>query len=154
MSNETIKTLPLTFIYKEAVNALVKNYQNNKHGLLSESIGRPETKCGWYSREQFDEMVQEMEYQNASGVRMYFGSYSSQHPEYANQLTIIFVPTRFNADANTHEDIVLDDQEIFAVRESISPALTDQPITKNLDSIGLCPPACAGQSYYYPYEEQ
>lgn len=152
--NETILALPTTFIYKDAVNEMVKAYQNVKHPLLSQEIGKQETKSGWYSREQFEEMVQEMQYQNASGVRIYFGAYGSDHPEYANQLTVIFVPTEFDENTNQHKDIILDDQGIFNERLAATTQIQKPGDPMNLDTIGLCPPTCLGQSAYYPYEEQ
>lgn len=152
---ETITALPSIFIYKEAVNQLVKNYQQGgKHELLSNEMGeREETKSGWYSREQFEELVREMNLHDASGIRMYFGAYNAEHPEYANQLTIIFVPTSYDEAENVHRDIVIDDTLAFKAREEMSSALIGKPIIKNLDTIGLCPPTCAGHESFYPYDE-
>lgn len=152
--SEPIIGLPSIFINKEAVNHLVNNYQNGKHQLLSDAMGKPETKSGWYSREQFEEMVREMNYHDASGIRMYFGAYNAQHPQYANQMTIIFVPTLFDADKNSHKDIIIDDTTVFEQRKAITLKVGENDIPKNLDTIGLCPPACAGQSSGYPLIEQ
>jgi hypothetical protein len=149
MAREAIG-LPSIFIEKAAVNELVTNYQQGKHVLLSNQMGKPETKFGWYSKEQFEEIVREISYQQenhqeVSGIKMYFGAYSSDHHEYANQLTIIFVPTYFDASTSTHRDIVIDDQTDIGDRANLMSKI------KNLDTIGLCPPSCGGQSSFYPY---
>lgn len=151
--NETILALPSIFIYKEAVNEMVTNFQGTKYELLSNNIGKPETKSGWYSRAQFEEIVQEMEYQNASGIRIYFGSYGSEHPEYSNQLTVIFVPTEFDEGTNQHKDIIIDDQSNFGDRVTASEERRVPGDPMGLDTVGLCPPTCLGQSSYYPYGE-
>jgi len=148
--NQTIIELPSTFIEKDAVNYLVSNYQNGKHQLLSTAIEKSETKSGWYTRDQFEEMVREMEHQNASGVRVYFGAYDSNHPQYANQLTLIFVPTSFDENTETHKDIIIDDQPDYEDRLAMTPSFMEKGRPKNLDSIGLCPPGCAGQESFYP----
>jgi hypothetical protein len=150
--NETILALPSIFIYKEAVNQMVKNYQNAKHPVLSQQIGKQETRSGWYSREQFEEIVQEMQHQNASGIRVYFGSYGSDHPEYANQLTVIFVPTEFDEGTNQHKDVIIDDRPDFSERIILTEGRRTKGDPMGLDTIGLCPPTCLGQSSYYPYE--
>lgn len=152
--NETILALPSIFIYKDAVNEMVKNYQGTKYELLSTNLGKPESKSGWYSRDQFDEIVREMEYQNASGVRVYFGACPADHPEYANQLTVIFVPTEFDENTNQHKDIIIDDKPDFNERVSLTEERRTKGDPMGLDTIGLCPPTCLGQSAYYPYEEQ
>jgi hypothetical protein len=151
--NETIVKLPSIFIYKDAVNEMVKNYQNGKHGLLSEQLGRPETKSGWYSRQQFEEIVQEMDYQNASGIRMYFGAYNAGHPQYANQLTVIFVPTEFDESTEEHKDIIIDHTETFEDRDAFTKTMRTKSDPKNLDTIALCPPTCLGHDSFYPYPE-
>ncbi len=144
-ANISAKPLPGIFISKEAVNDRVKNFLLDKHRLLSQAMGKPETKSAWYSLEQFEELVEEMRLLQADGLRIYFGSYAADIVDVANHLTIIFVPTRLDESSQKHKDIVLEDEQDFPERL----AATDR---KNLDTAGLCPPGCDEHDPYYPYE--
>ena len=144
------KPLPGIFISKEEVNQRVKNYLGQKHPILSKAIDGQETKSAWYSLEQFEELMREMYYLNADGMRIYFGAYAKEDPNYPGMLTVIFVPTHFNPSTGKHADIVIDDDQNFAKRREVPPALVRQ-VAKNLDTLGLCPPACDTQEFSYPY---
>lgn len=143
------KPLPGIFISKEEVNHRVKNYLNEKHPLLSKDLGAKDSKSAWYSLEQFEELVREMYYLNADGLRIYFSAYDKDHPNYPGMLTITFVPTSFNEDTGKHADIVIDDQQDFALRSETSGAAIS--LSKNMDTIGLCPPSCDDHEFAYPY---
>jgi hypothetical protein len=94
--------------------------------------------------EQFEAMVREMYYQNADGLRIYFGAYDGEDELYANQLTVIFVPTFLNEATGGHCDVVIEGDDTIESRMGLP---------KNLDTIALCPPMCAGNEQAYPYEE-
>jgi hypothetical protein len=141
----TAKALPGIFIFKEEVNQRVKNYLQTKHTLLTSAIGKDDTKSAWYSLEQFEELMREMYYLNADGLRIYFGAYSADDEEYPNQLTVIFVPTHLS-DTGSHTDIIIDDEQNFMQRTMVPATL------KNLDTIGLCPPSCSDQDTRYPLD--
>jgi hypothetical protein len=113
------KALPGIFIYKEEVNKRVKHYQQSKLPLLTQAIGKPDTTSGWYSLAQFEELVREMYYLNADGLRMYFGAYPDNDPLYANQLCLIFVPTRYDPETRRNKDIIIDDELNFQKRECV-----------------------------------
>jgi hypothetical protein len=148
------KPLPSIFITKTKVNELVTNYEANKLPILSAAISKSDTKSAWYSLEQFEELMREMYYQNADGMRIYFGAYDSEDLLYANQLTVIFVPTYLNETTGLHTDIILDDEDDFIDRNGLSAKRMNknggEDIKKNLDSIGLCPPTCSVQDTKYP----
>ena len=131
-----VPTVPSIFISKTDVNSRIKNFQDHKLPLLSNAIGKSDSTSAWYSMEQFDEIVREMHLQDASGLRVYFGAYDSTDELYANQLTIIFVPTFKNEATGNHRDIVIEDPTSWGGR------LGDP---KYLDTISLCPPMCSGQ---------
>lgn len=153
-SPRNAKPLPTIFIDKEVVNERVNNFLNNKHPVLTTAIGKPESKAAWYSLEQFEELVREMYYQNADGIRIYFGAYSDNDPDYANQLTIIFVPTYLDESTGNHKDIVIDDDEDFGVRSEVVAKIDSfakNRIPKSLDTLVLCPPTCDHHELLYPY---
>lgn len=152
MSNErNAKPLPSTFIDTALVNERVTNFINNKHPLLSTAIGKPESKSAWYSIDQFEELVRELHYQNADGLRIYFGAYGETDLLYPNQLTIIFVPTCLDEISGKHKDIIIDNDDNFCDRSNASQKSTTTGTRKGLDSIGLCPPSCEPQDPSYPY---
>jgi hypothetical protein len=140
------KPLPTTFITKDVVNERVCNFLSGKHIALSEALGREDTRAGWYSLEQLEELVREMHYQDADGLRIYFGAYSDSDLTYPGQLTVIFVPTFLDETTNLHTDIIIEDLPDFEDR-SASAMLSS---SKYLDSIGLCPPSCLGHTLSYP----
>jgi hypothetical protein len=130
------KALPTTFISKTVMNERIQNYVAHKLPLLSGAIGKGDTTSGWYSLAQFEELVREMYYQNADGLRVYFAAYDDKDPNYANQLTVVFVPTFLNTATGEHQDIVLDDKADFGERMQVP---TDK---MNIDTLALCPPFC------------
>jgi len=146
------KPLPKIFIYKEVVNERVKNYVNNKLPLLSQAIGKQDSNSGWYSLDQFEDLMREMYYLNADGVRIYFGAYGSDDSLYPGQLTVMFVPTYFNKETGHHTDIIIEDIDGFEGRSIAETNFTaNSKTTKNYDSLGLCPPDCGFQTLSYPY---
>ncbi|MGB8193094.1 MAG: hypothetical protein WCF67_14295 [Chitinophagaceae bacterium] len=153
MPSRSTKSLPQTFIYKEVVNERVRNFQENKHPLLTQAMEKAESESAWYSLEQFEEMMREMYYQNADGLRIYFGAYNANDPEYANQMTVIFVPTYLDETTGKHTDIVIDDYDDFNTRAAapMAAGMAKGVIHKNLDTIALCPPSCAEHELAYPY---
>lgn len=150
MSSRNAKPLPEIFIYKEQVDELVSNFLTNKHPLLSSPISKDESKSAWLSLEQFEQLVKEMYYQNADGVRVYFGAYSETHPTYANQLTIVLVPTYLHPVSGRHTDIIIDNDADFYERLEAEAKNAKHTDRKNLDTFALCPPTCFDQEPLYP----
>lgn len=147
-----VKALPSTIIPKAKVNARIKHFRDTKLPLLSNAIGKSDSTSGWYSLEQFEELMREMYYLNADGLRIYFGAHEPNDPDYPNQLTVIFVPTYHNKATGSHADIVHDDEVNFQVRLSETASQVElADINKGIDSIGLCPPTCDEQEFSYPY---
>lgn len=149
--NKPNKPLPSIFISKQDVSARVSNFMNTKHNLLSDAIGKQETRAAWYSLEQFEELMREMYYLNADGLRVYFGAYDREHLQYPDQMTVIFVPTYLDELQGSHADIIIDDMDDYTSRSVNSEMQMSK--FKNLDSIGLCPPSCGIQTLSYPIEE-
>ncbi len=151
-STRTAKPLPTGFVTKHEVNRIVNNYMTQKHPLLSTALGRDDSRAAWYSIAQFEELMREMYYQHASGLRIYFGACDSNDLFSPNQLTIIFVPTYLDQATGKHRDIIIDDSVDYPVRNATESAPSNSGF-KNLNSIGLCPPSCGGHELSYPYNE-
>ncbi len=154
MSYRTPKPLPTTFIPKEVVNERVNNYLANKHNLLSAAISKDDSISAWYSLEQFEELMREMYYQNADGLRIYFGALGEEDLLYPNQLTIIFVPTYLDENTSKHTDIIIDNEAGYVDREEAGAKKLAKSAgsntKKNLDALGLCPPSCSDHDCAYP----
>jgi hypothetical protein len=146
-----VKPLPSIFVYKEVINERVKNYVNNKLPLLSSAIGKPDTQSGWYSLQQFEELMREMYYLHADGLRIYFGAHGSDDPLYPDQLTVMLVPTYWDNVNESHADIVLEEIPQFEARNAAEVNKNLQiEDTKNYDTISLCPPRCTYNTFSYP----
>ena len=145
-STRSTKPLPTIFIDKDEVNQRVKNYLTNKRPLLAGAMSGPETKSAWYSLPQFEELMRELYYLNADGLRIYLGAYNEDDPNYPGMMTVVFVPTYLNEATGKHADIVIDNDAEFESRCSAST----EGVSKNYDTIGLCPPACGNHDFAYP----
>jgi hypothetical protein len=149
--NRTAKPLPGIFIDKEEVNKRVSNYLNEKHPVLSAAIGHEDSKSAWYSLDQFEELMREMYYLNADGLRFYFGAYDGDDANYPGMLTVVLVPTYLNENTGKHTDIVVDDEADFLGRCAAKAIpVMRRAIGKNLDTLGLCPPSCDKHTFSYP----
>lgn len=147
------KPLPEIFIPKDVVNERVKTFMTNKHPQLSAAMGKPETRAAWYSLQQFEQLMREFYFLNADGLRIYFGAYGPDDLMYPDQMTVIFVPTYLDEATGKQKDIIIDDDDEYELRSLGTNGLFDT--TKNLDTIGLCPPGCDdGGDLSYPYPEQ
>jgi hypothetical protein len=147
--NRTPKSLPVTFIDSGSVNQRVKNFQTIKHPLLSQAIGREESSSAWYSIKHLEEIMRELYYLNADGVRVYFGSYDQSHEKYPGQLCLLFVPTAYNEAANKHADIIIDQEENFGIRKMAEPQQVED-FFKGLNFGALCKPDCDDHELSYP----
>jgi hypothetical protein len=145
-----VKPLPSTFVTKEVVNERVKNYLAGKHIALSTALGRDDSKAAWYSLEQLEELMREMYYQNADGLRIYFGAYNNEDNEYPGQLTVMFVPTFRDEATGKNTDIIIEDYDDYGIRSAAQESTKEK---KYLDTIGLCPPSCLENELSYPYDD-
>jgi hypothetical protein len=148
MSSE-IKPLPVAFVSKTNASLRIEQFQNGKHGLLSNALGRADTKAVWYAINHLKQLLEELEYQQASGMRAYFATYPDTHPDYPGQLCLIMVPTKANANME-HEDIILDDQPGFGDRLAGFDPNDIEEMYLNFNFGSPCPPACGKHRMRYP----
>ena len=148
----TPRPLPPIFVDASVVNQRIKNFENNKRSELSRAIGHEETRSVWYSLAHFEQILKEMYYLNADGVRAYFATYEDTHAKYPGQLCLIFIPTCFNADSGKHRDIIYEQEPNFSLR-SVTEAYVDEESLKNLNFGSLCKPDCDNHELYYPNDD-
>ncbi len=145
------KPLPSIFISKDEVSKRINNYLTNKRPILGDAIGGADTKSAWYSLAQFEDLMREMYYLNADGLRVYFGAYDNDDEDYPGMLTVVFVPTYMDEGTGKHTDIVIDDEPDFEGRINATSDTEEMGvIRKNFDTIGLCPPSCGDHAFAYP----
>lgn len=133
--------LPEFFVGKTITNERITNFMENKHGILSEALGKPETKAIWYSRDHVAKWLFELDKAGADGMRVYFGAYG-ENDTYANQLCLQMVLTIANPSTGGHNDITIEDATDFTDR-SIEPGKTGSK-DRDLNTGSPCPPICDG----------
>src|SRR4051812_9034806 len=148
MPNE-IKPLPAAFISKTKADERVAKFQSEKHVLLSSALNGSDTKAIWYTIVHLEQLLEELHYQEASGMRIYFGTYPDTHLDYPGQLCLIMVPTKANASME-HEDIIIDDQAGFGDRLAGFDADEIDEMYMNFNFGSPCPPACGNHRMRYP----
>lgn len=159
--------LPEIFIGKTLVNQRILNYQENKHGILSNALAiatsttaKPETKSIWYSKEHVQTWLDEMNLMNADGIRFYFAAYGVEEDvAQAGQLCLVAVLT--SLDNNNHKDIIYEDAACYGERLLATNSrdlnlddVFDKEKPKEFNYGSLCPPACASMDSAFPLAEE
>jgi hypothetical protein len=109
------------YIKKEIANQRIINYRQNKLSLLAYSTDRQNTQSIWYSKQYVENMIEAINYTNASGVRIYFGHYAVEDWEDSlktgvpkNQICLVFTLTQQNENMQNHQDMILEESENFS----------------------------------------
>jgi hypothetical protein len=153
MKNENkLKPLPWFFIGREAASERVKNYEKQKHNLLTESLGKPDTKSIWYSKEHISSLLEEIEFVGGDGLRIYFGAYDSNHKSFAGQLCLVMIPTKELQEGKmiSHKNVSIEKESDFEERATLtrdfnpSDSMDDVAISRDFNYGSPCPPLCDG----------
>lgn len=118
-----ITELPQFHMGKETANQQIKKYINIVPPVLEAYGDTGNTPYfSWRSKQFIESLITELDYLNADGVRIYLGIGE-------NDFTInpIFIPTRA-VDYNRQEDIILEEEPDFEVRQQYSSALSENTI--------------------------
>lgn len=135
--------LPWFFIGKHLTDERINGYINNKQPLLSQALGREDTRSVWYSREHILKLLEEIDHAGGDGLRIYFGMYEATHAEFPGQTCLLMAVTRSaQKDGKTvHERVSLEDESDFAQRSSLSRDL-NQPYGRDFNFGSPCPSLC------------
>jgi hypothetical protein len=147
-----LKPKPAYLKPKASIAKEVAEYRTviKKQSVLSQIIGKEETKSIWFSFNQIQEMWEELIYQtvgnkkDVSGVRVYLTSYLSGST-FAKQMGIVFVLTENVGSAATpkHKDFFIEEQSDYRSRPE--PLVSAAELTMlGLDHGTPCPPDCSG----------
>jgi hypothetical protein len=143
MSEQNVKPLPFFFVGKDVTNERINKFLTTKYDLLSDAIGKPDTRSIWYSKEHVEGWLSEINLANADGLRIYFGSYEETHPSYPKQTCLLMVLTREDSQPGVHGDISIEDEPDFALRSQTERSIVD--FTERDYNVGSpCPPICGG----------
>jgi hypothetical protein len=149
MENETsTRPLPYFFIGQALTAERINNYLTQKHPLLSQGLGRTDTKSVWYSKEHIVKLLEELEYAGGDGVRVSFGVYEPSN-EYAGQLCLLMNLTRERIVDGIvlHENVLIENEPDFPERSTLARDIIelpgeDEPIDKDFNYGMPCPPRC------------
>lgn len=147
------KPLPAFFLDSAAANQRIQKFMDSKHLLLSDALERTDTKSIWYSFEHLQSLYKELIYLNADGLRIYFGAYSDDHPDYPGQLCLVMVPTRCDDECETYgsesnADVIMEEDVDFPARPGRSGA---DDARKALNYGAPCPTICPTQAGFIKY---
>ena len=163
----TAKELPYFFVGKDIARKRLASFMNSKYPLLTQNNTIPETKSIWYSFQHIQALYEELSYLNASGLRIYFGSYlpaniedenplivqdATRHSAVAGQLSLVMVPTEAYVAANNepkHKDLIIENLPSFTER-LMGITLLEFLSTKPLNAGSPCPPACSDGDTEFP----
>jgi len=147
--HSTVKPLPFFYVGQKATADRITRFKNQKHNVLSQALGKPDTRSVWYSKEHFVKLLEEIEYAGGDGIRVNFGAYEDGHP-YAGQTCLLFNVTREKEVGNTivHSNVHLEREPDFPERSSrerdiiLFPGESIGDDEKDFN-LGLpCPPRC------------
>ena len=131
--------LPPFFVGQQITQDRVNRYLAEKHPILSNAIGKPDTKSIWYSRDHVAQWLSEIDKAGADGMRVYFGSQGDGEP-YPNQLCLLMVLTKASPDASGHTDFSIENAPDFQDRD-FKPS-TLQEGNRDFNTGSPCPPVC------------
>jgi hypothetical protein len=149
-----VKPLPFFHVGQQATADRISRFQKQKHNLLSQALGKPDTRSIWYSKEHFAKLLEEIEFAGGDGIRVHFGMYEEGH-QFAGQLCLLFNCTREKQAGNTtlHSNVVLEHESDYPQRSSLPREIILFPGDSHSADVrdfnlGLpCPPRCDDDYY-------
>lgn len=145
----TVKPLPFFYVGQQVTIDRIARYQAQKHNLLSNALGKPDTQSIWYSKEHFQKLVEEIEFAGGDGIRVHLGMYEEGH-QFEGQLCLLFTTTRETVAGDTiiHSNVILENEPDFPERSSLPREVIIFPggeQTGDIRDFNLgspCPPRC------------
>jgi len=148
-----LKPKPAHLKPKSEIDKDIKYYRTGlgKHTLLSQVIGKEETKSIWFSFEQMQELWEEILFQtinnkkNVSGTRVYLTSYRAGS-RFEKQMGVVFVLTENigTDESPKHKDFFIEEQSGFENRPDPTNEDGKPLVILGLDHGTPCPPDCSG----------
>ena len=141
LKQDAARPLPYFYVGTTITNERVSRFSQSKHALLSEKLGKPDTKAVWYTKEHIAQLLQEMEHAGADGLRIYLGEYGEDE-NYSGQLCLLMVMTKETEGIGAQSDITIEDAPDFQARS------VDGQKPRDFNVGSPCPPICnLGMAY-------
>ncbi len=135
LKQDAARPLPFFYVGKKLTRERILRYAKNKHILLSEKLGKPDTKSVWYTKEHITQLLEEMNHAGADGLRIYLGEYG-ENDNYSGQSCLLMVMTKPDSQSGGHIDITIEDAPDFSARSF------DNNTPKDFNVGSPCPPIC------------
>jgi hypothetical protein len=132
--DNNLTPLPPSFIPYQTGEERINRFLNSRHQAMSANAGREDTRSIWYTLEHIKKIYEELQLQDADGMRVYFGVYGDQE-EYPGQTCLIMRPTHGNANGESI-DIKMETTSNFADRLDLYNKSKDMNLGRP------CPPRC------------
>ncbi|QEM09038.1 hypothetical protein [Mucilaginibacter rubeus] len=147
-NQKTLIPLPPFFVDNDVTTGRINEFASKKNLMLSQAIGKPDTKSIWYSKAHITQLLDEIERANGDGLRMYFGTYESGH-RFEGQTCLLMYATRAvrQGSHTIHSDVIPEHEHDFADRSSIARDFSEQVDSDPEKERGFnfgspCPPLC------------
>ncbi len=122
------------FVTTEHVDAVIRNYKQERWIQNSERLGKEDSLSAWWSIEEIERFLETAKMHSADGVKFYFGAYDknySEKPEYAGLQTLAMVATKQKEGA--HGTTI--NKDVYVAGKNGNTIL-------GYNAAQLCPPFC------------
>jgi hypothetical protein len=137
LKQDAARPLPFFYVGKKLTRERIGRYAKNKHILLSEKLGKPDTKSVWYTKEHITQLLEEMNHAGADGLRIHLGEYG-ENDTYSGQSCLLMVMTKPGTQNGGHIDITIEEAADFNARSF------DNTTPRDFNVGSPCPPICDG----------
>ena len=144
----TVKPLPFFYVGKQISKERTTRFKDQKHNLLTQALGKPDTRSIWYSKEHFTKLLEEIDFAGGDGIRIQFGMYEAGH-EFEGQTCLLFNTTREVVVNNVvkHQNVVLENEPDYLDRSSLPREIIQFPdgsigTIRDFNLGSPCPPSC------------
>lgn len=119
--------------------------------MLTSSLGKTDTRSVWYSRAHIAALLDEIDHAEGDGMRIFFGSYESEHEDYSGQTCLLMVVTREEqvGEMIRHKNVIIEDEPDYEDRAALAREMPDWELgqskrKRDFNHGSPCPPICDG----------
>lgn len=135
MKKNQVETKKGQFVTKKHVDNLVENYKQSRWLDNSRKIKKTDSLSTWFGVDELESFISTAKANNADGIKIYFGVYPSEYPEFpdfADRQTVVLVATRST------------NQIGRTMHKSIAININGKKDILAMNFGTICPPYCGG----------